>query len=172
MTLSRTMSLSQLMGSSSPDTTIPSAEIPVAPTQPTPSTEIATVPPICDTLTPVITASPTVRNRIRTTTRKSTLGLRPMMTLAHSATLRRARRAALSYETSSSGTLSGSSSDLASHTSESSFTASLQGTQISPEDHSHHSSEAACSPSGLLTRRRPQCSNYATPTSSSSAGPS
>ncbi|GKF79246.1 hypothetical protein Tco_0234814, partial [Tanacetum coccineum] len=49
-----------------------------------------------------------------------------MMTLAHSATLRRARRAALSYETSSSGTLSGSSSDLASHTSESSFTASLQ----------------------------------------------
>ncbi|GJZ47063.1 hypothetical protein Tco_0600895 [Tanacetum coccineum] len=45
-------------------------------------------------------------------------------------------------------------------------------TQISPEDHSHHSSEAVRSPSGPLTRRRQQCSNYTTPTSSSSAGPS
>ncbi|GKC12522.1 putative reverse transcriptase domain-containing protein [Tanacetum coccineum] len=46
------------------------------------------------------------------------------------------------------------------------------GTQISPEDHSHHSSEAVRSPSGPLTHRRQQCSNYTTPTSSSSAGPS
>ncbi|GJU24079.1 hypothetical protein Tco_1162700 [Tanacetum coccineum] len=129
-------------GSSLPDTTVPSAEISVAPIPPTPSTKIATAPPACDTITLVITASPTVHSRIRTTTRKSTLGLRPMMTLARSAALRRARRAALSSETSSS------------------------------EDHSHHSSEAACSPSGLLTRKRPLCLDYATSTSSSFAGPS
>ncbi|GJR99521.1 putative reverse transcriptase domain-containing protein, partial [Tanacetum coccineum] len=81
------------------------AKILVAPTPPAPSTDIATAPPICDTLTPVITTSPPVRSRIQTTTRKSTLGLRPMMTLARSAALRRARRAALSSETSSSVTL-------------------------------------------------------------------
>ncbi|GKF81778.1 hypothetical protein Tco_0240380, partial [Tanacetum coccineum] len=96
------------------------------------STEIATAPPACDTLTPVITASPAVCSRIRTTARKSALGLRPVMMLARSAALCRARRVALSPETSSSS----SSSDSASHASESSFTASLQGTQISPEDHS------------------------------------
>ncbi|GKF10084.1 hypothetical protein Tco_0048010, partial [Tanacetum coccineum] len=108
-------------GSSLPDTTVPSAEISVAPIPPTPSTEIATAPPACDIITLVITASPTVHSRIRTTARKSTLGLRPVMTPARSAALRKARRA-LSSETSSSGTSSGSSSDSASHTSESSFT--------------------------------------------------
>ncbi|GJR83348.1 hypothetical protein Tco_0154133 [Tanacetum coccineum] len=134
-------------GSSSPDTTIPSAEIPVVPTPPAPSTEIATAPPDCDTLTLIITASPAVRSRIQKTSRKSTLGLRPVMTPARSVALRRARRATLSHETSSSSSLS----DSTSHTLESSFTASLQGP---------------------LTRRRPQCLDYATPTSSSSAGPS
>ncbi|GKB47368.1 hypothetical protein Tco_0898121 [Tanacetum coccineum] len=77
--------------------------------------------------------------------------------------------AAFLSETSSSGTSSSSSSDSASHASKSSFTASLQGTQILAED---HSSEVARSPSEPLTYRRPQCLNYATPTSSSSAGPS
>nr|GEU36162.1 hypothetical protein [Tanacetum cinerariifolium] len=52
------------------------------------------------------------------------------------------------------------------------FTTSLQGTHITPKDHLHHSSEAVRSPSGPLTCRRPQCSNYTTPTSSSSVGPS
>ncbi|GJV68661.1 hypothetical protein Tco_1484170 [Tanacetum coccineum] len=142
-------------GSSSPDTTIPSAEIPVAPTPSAPSIEIATASLACIS-TPGIIASPAVHSRIRTTARKSTLGLRPVMTPERSVTFRRARRAALSLETSSSDTSSGSSSDSTSHTSESSFTASLQGTHISPEDHLHHSSEAVRSPSGPLTRRRPQ----------------
>ncbi|GKD31392.1 hypothetical protein Tco_1242170, partial [Tanacetum coccineum] len=159
-------------GSSLPDTTIPFAEILVAPIPPAPSTEIALAPPACDTVTPVITASSAIRSRIRTTIRKSTLGLRPVMTPARSVALRRARREKLSSETSSSHTSSSSSSDSASYTSESSFTASLQGTQISLEDHLHHSSEAAHSPSGPLTRRRPQCSDYATSISSSSVGPS
>ncbi|GKE36396.1 hypothetical protein Tco_1459801, partial [Tanacetum coccineum] len=92
------------------------------------------------TLTPVITASLAVRSRIRTTTRNSTLGLRPVMMSSRSAALRRARREALSPEASSSNTSSSSSSDSASHASESSFIASLR--------------------------------DYATPTSSSSAGPS
>ncbi|GJZ70024.1 hypothetical protein Tco_0633574, partial [Tanacetum coccineum] len=83
-----------------------------------------------------------------------------------------ARRAAFSPETSSSGTSFSSSSDSSLHTSDISFTASLQGTQVSPGDHSHHSSKAVRSPSGLLTHRRPQFLDYATPTSSSSAGPS
>ncbi|GJV03828.1 hypothetical protein Tco_1337397, partial [Tanacetum coccineum] len=85
--------------SSSPDTTIP-------------STEIATASPACIS-TLVIIASPAIRSRIWTTVRKSTLGLQPVMTPAHSAALCRARRAALSLETSSSDTSSGSSSDLA-----------------------------------------------------------
>ncbi|GJZ76068.1 hypothetical protein Tco_0640533 [Tanacetum coccineum] len=113
-------------GSSSPDTTIPSVEIPVAPTPSTPSIEIATASPACIS-TPGIIASPAVHSCIRTTTRKSTLGLRPVITPECSATFRRTRRAALSLETSSSDTSSGSSSDSTSHTSESSFTASLQG---------------------------------------------
>nr|GEU30335.1 putative reverse transcriptase domain-containing protein [Tanacetum cinerariifolium] len=86
-------------GSSSPDTTIP-------------STEIATTSPTCIS-TPVIIASPAVRSCIRTTVRKSTLGLRPMMTPARNAALRRARRATLSLDTSSFDTSSRSSSDLA-----------------------------------------------------------
>ncbi|GJR40753.1 pentatricopeptide repeat-containing protein [Tanacetum coccineum] len=159
-------------GSSSPDTTILSAEIPVAPTPPAPSTEITTASPACDTSTAVITASSAVRSHIRTTARKSTLGLRPVMTPTRSVALCRARQAALSIETSSSDTSSESSSDSASHTSKSSFTASLQGTQISPEDYLHHSSKAIRSPSGPLTCRRPQCLDYTTPTSSSSTGPS
>ncbi|GJT93485.1 putative reverse transcriptase domain-containing protein [Tanacetum coccineum] len=159
-------------GSSLPDTIIPFTEIVVALIPPAPSIEIATAPPACDTVTLIITASSAIRSRIRTTTRKSTLGLRPVMTPARSAALRRARQAELSFETSSSCTSSSSSSDLTSHTSESSFTASLQGIQISLEDHSHHSSEAARSPSRPLSRRRPQCSDYATSTSSSSARPS
>nr|GEX98840.1 reverse transcriptase domain-containing protein [Tanacetum cinerariifolium] len=138
-------------GSSSPDTTILSPEILVAPTPPTPSTKITTAPPACETLTPVITASPAVRSRIRTKARKGTLGLRPMMTPTRSAALRKARRATLSSKTSSSGTSSGSSSDSTSHILESSFTASLQSIQISPKDHSHHSSETARSPSEPLT---------------------
>nr|GEY81475.1 hypothetical protein [Tanacetum cinerariifolium] len=72
-------------GSSSLDTTIP-------------STEIATASPACIS-TPIIIASPAVRNRIQTTVRKSTWRLRPAMTPARSATLRRARRAALSCHT-------------------------------------------------------------------------
>ncbi|GJS58261.1 hypothetical protein Tco_0653045 [Tanacetum coccineum] len=87
--------------SSSPDTTIPSAEILVVLTPPAPSIEIATASPACISTTGII-ASPVVRSP-----------------------LRRARRAALSLETSSSDTSSGSSSDSALHTSESSFTASL-----------------------------------------------
>ncbi|GKA29740.1 hypothetical protein Tco_0715985 [Tanacetum coccineum] len=51
-------------GSSSPDTTIPSVEIPVTPISPASSTEIATASPACNTLTPVITASPAVRSHI------------------------------------------------------------------------------------------------------------
>ncbi|GKB05136.1 hypothetical protein Tco_0833331 [Tanacetum coccineum] len=136
------------LSSPSGSSTIPSTEIPIAPISPAPSIEIATASPTCDTLTPIITASPVIRSRIRTTARKNTLGLRPVMTPARSAALRRARRAVLSSETSSSGTSSGSSLDSTSHTSESSFTASLHGTQISPEDHSHHSSKAVRSPSG------------------------
>nr|GEZ55101.1 retrovirus-related Pol polyprotein from transposon 17.6 [Tanacetum cinerariifolium] len=120
--------------SSSPDNTIPSAEIPVAPISPAPSIAIAIVSPARDTLTPIITTSPAIRIRIRTTARKSTLGLRPVMTPAHSATLRRGRQVALSSESSSSssssGTSSGSSSKTASHTSESSFTASTQATSM------------------------------------------
>nr|GFA52770.1 hypothetical protein [Tanacetum cinerariifolium] len=61
-------------GSSLPDTTIPSAGILVALIPPSSSTKIATISPACDTLTPVITASPTIRSHIRTTIRKSTLG--------------------------------------------------------------------------------------------------
>ncbi|GKA82316.1 putative reverse transcriptase domain-containing protein [Tanacetum coccineum] len=83
-------------GSSSPDTPIP-------------STEIATASPACIS-TPVIIASPTVRSRIRTTVRKSMLGLRPVLTPTRSAAL---RMVALLLETSSSDTSSGSSSDLA-----------------------------------------------------------
>ncbi|GJS16144.1 putative RNA-directed DNA polymerase, eukaryota, reverse transcriptase zinc-binding domain protein [Tanacetum coccineum] len=131
-------------GPSLPDTTIPSAEILVSPIPPALSTEISITSPTCETLTPVIAASLAIRSRIRTTERKSTLGLRPMMTPAHSA----------------------------SPTSESSSTAFLHGTKISPEDHSHHSFEVVRSPSDPLTRKRPQCSDYATPTSFSSVGPS
>ncbi|GKA20735.1 hypothetical protein Tco_0700724 [Tanacetum coccineum] len=87
---------------------------------PGPSIKIAIASPACDVSTLVITASSVVCRRIRMTTRKSTLGLRP----------------------------------------------------ISLEDHLHHSSKVILSPSGTLTRRRPQCSDYATPTSFSSAGPS
>ncbi|GJR27848.1 hypothetical protein Tco_1104080 [Tanacetum coccineum] len=119
----------------------------VATIPPAPSTKIATAPHACDTLTSVITTSPAIRSRIQTNTRKSTLGLRTVMMPTRSAALRIARRAALSLETSSS-----SSSDSASHTLESSFTASVQGTQISPEGHSHHSYEAIRSPLGTLTR--------------------
>ncbi|GKA21425.1 putative reverse transcriptase domain-containing protein [Tanacetum coccineum] len=111
-------------GSSSPDTTIPSAEILVVLTPPAPSTEIATASPAFISTTGII-ASPVICSHIRTTARKSTLGLRPVMTPACSAALRRARQAALSLETSSSDTSSGSSSDSASHTLESSFTTSL-----------------------------------------------
>ncbi|GJR97395.1 hypothetical protein Tco_0269569 [Tanacetum coccineum] len=84
------------------DATILSVEIPVALIPPTPSTEIATASPACNTLTPITTASSIICSRIRTTARKSTLG-------------------------SSSSTSSSSLSNSASHTSKSSFTASLQG---------------------------------------------
>nr|GEW89811.1 putative reverse transcriptase domain-containing protein [Tanacetum cinerariifolium] len=113
-------------GSSLPNATILSAKIPVTLVPPAPSTEIATALPACDIPTPVITASPAVRCHIRMTARTSTLRLRPVLTLTRSAVLRRARQVALSLETSSSDTLFGSSSDSTSHTSESSFTASLQ----------------------------------------------
>ncbi|GJZ27346.1 hypothetical protein Tco_0571599 [Tanacetum coccineum] len=86
-------------GSSSLDTTIMSIEIAIA------------SPAFIST--PVIIASPAVRSRIRTTVRQSTLGLQPVMTPAYSTTLRRACRAALSLETSSFDTSSGSSSYLA-----------------------------------------------------------
>ncbi|GKF90224.1 hypothetical protein Tco_0264187, partial [Tanacetum coccineum] len=76
------------LGSSSPDTTIPSTEILVALTPPAPSTEIATASPACIS-TPIIIVSPAIRSHIRTTTRKSTLGLRPVMTPARSAALSR-----------------------------------------------------------------------------------
>ncbi|GKB45430.1 hypothetical protein Tco_0896183, partial [Tanacetum coccineum] len=129
-------------GSSSPDTTISSTKILVAPIPPALSIEIATGPPACDILTLVIITSPAVCSHIRTTVKKSTLGLRPMMMPAHSAALRKARLATLSPETSSS------------------------------KDYSHHSSKAVRSPSRPLTHRRPQCSDYATLTSSSSTRPS
>nr|GEV09376.1 reverse transcriptase domain-containing protein [Tanacetum cinerariifolium] len=99
-------------GSSLPDTTISSAEIPVAPVPPAPSTKIDTTSLAYDILTPVITASSAIRSHIQTTVRKSTLGLRPLMTLAHSAA-RRTMRACLSAplsESSSSSSLSGSTS--------------------------------------------------------------
>ncbi|GKA71805.1 hypothetical protein Tco_0778021 [Tanacetum coccineum] len=102
--------LSSPSGLSLPNTTIPSAKIPLNPIPPSPSTEIATTPPACDTLTPVITASPVIRSP------------------------------ALSPEASLPNTSSSSSSDSTSYALESSFTTSLQ--------------------------------DYATPTSSSSAGPS
>ncbi|GJZ80967.1 hypothetical protein Tco_0645961 [Tanacetum coccineum] len=86
-------------GSSSPDTTILFIEIAIA-------------SPACIS-TPVIIASPAIRSRIRTTVRQSTLGLQPVMTPAYSTTLRRACRAALSLETSSFDTSSGSLSYLA-----------------------------------------------------------
>ncbi|GKC09439.1 hypothetical protein Tco_1001049 [Tanacetum coccineum] len=73
---------------------------------------IATTSPACIS-TPVIIASLAVRSHIRTTVRKSTLGLRPVMTPARSVALRKARRGALSLETSSSDTSSRSLSDLA-----------------------------------------------------------
>ncbi|GKA98066.1 hypothetical protein Tco_0825960, partial [Tanacetum coccineum] len=111
--------------SSLPDTVVPSAEIPVAPIPPAPSTEIVTASPACDIPTLVISASSVVRSRIRTTAKKRTLGLRPVLTSARSVARRKARRAALSLETSSSDTLSSSSSDSAAHTSESSFATSL-----------------------------------------------
>nr|GEX66013.1 putative reverse transcriptase domain-containing protein [Tanacetum cinerariifolium] len=113
-------------GSSLPDATIPSAEIPVTVLPLAPSIEIATASRACNIPTLVITASSAVRCHIRTTARKSTLGLRPVLTLARSAVLDRARRATLSLETSSSDTSSGSSSDSTLHTSKSSFIASLQ----------------------------------------------
>nr|GEU59199.1 hypothetical protein [Tanacetum cinerariifolium] len=76
-----------------------------------------------------------------------------------------ARRTSLSSESSSSNSSSstsfGSSSDLTSHTSESSSTALLHVTQISLEDHSHHSSEDARSPSGPLTHKRPYLETHA-----------
>ncbi|GJX38447.1 putative reverse transcriptase domain-containing protein [Tanacetum coccineum] len=100
------------------------------------------------------------------------VSLRPYDDMVSSAALCRARLAALSLQTSASDTSSGSSSNSVSHTSEGTFTASLQGTQISLEDHPHHSFEVVRSPSGPLTRRRSQCSDYTTPTSSSSAKPS
>nr|GEX75878.1 hypothetical protein [Tanacetum cinerariifolium] len=128
--------------SSLPDTIVPSAKIPVAPIPPAPSIVIATAPLACDTLTPVIIASPAIRSRIQMTIRKSTLGLRPVITPARCAALPGARQATLSPEASSSS----SSSDLTSHASESSFISFSTG--------------------------RPQCSDYATPTSSSSAEPS
>ncbi|GKE97466.1 hypothetical protein Tco_0020817, partial [Tanacetum coccineum] len=136
---------SLLSGSPLRDTAVPSAEILVTHVLPAPSIVIATAPPACDTLTPVITASPAICSRIRTTARKSALGLRPVMMLARSAALCRARRVALSPETSSSS----SSSDSASHASESSFTASLQDDLLPPYKryrgtsvaHSHKSSD-------------------------------
>nr|GFC00351.1 hypothetical protein [Tanacetum cinerariifolium] len=91
-------------GSSPPDTTVPSTEILIAPIPPAPSTEIATISPSCDISIHVIIASPAVHSRIRRPSRKSTLVLRPVMTLARSVALRRARRAALSLETSLSDT--------------------------------------------------------------------
>ncbi|GJS12749.1 hypothetical protein Tco_0407221 [Tanacetum coccineum] len=139
--------------------------IPVAPIPPAPSTEIATTSLACDTLTQVITASLAVHSRIRITARKSALGLRPLMIPARSAA-RRAARASLSaplFESSSSSSSSGS----ASHTLESSPT-SLHDTHISYlEDSSHHSTETARTPSGLLNRM----SSYDTPSSSTSTGP-
>ncbi|GKA95599.1 putative reverse transcriptase domain-containing protein [Tanacetum coccineum] len=140
--------------SSLPDTIVPSAEIPVAPIPITPSIEIVTASPACDIRTLVISASSVVRSRIRTTAKKRTLGLRPVLTSIRSAARRKARRAALSLETSSSDTSSSSSSDSATHTLKSSFATSLQGTQFSPKDHLHYSSETARSPSGPLTRER------------------
>nr|GEW34188.1 Gag-Pol polyprotein [Tanacetum cinerariifolium] len=134
--------------SSSPDTTIPSVKIPVAPTPLTSSIEIATALLACISTLGII-ASPAVHSRIRTTARKITLGLQPVMMPARSVALCRARRAALSTETSSFGTLSGSSSDSTSHTSESSFNASLQGIwvhqlciQTSDEDSSETHTES------------------------------
>nr|GEZ29204.1 hypothetical protein [Tanacetum cinerariifolium] len=128
--------------SSLPDTIVPSTKIPVAPIPPAPSIVIATAPLTCDTLTPVIIASPAICSRIQTTARKSTLGLRPVITPARCAALPEARQATLSPEASSSS----SSSDSTSHASDSSFISFSTG--------------------------RPQCSDYAIPTSSSSVGPS
>nr|GEX09209.1 hypothetical protein [Tanacetum cinerariifolium] len=76
------------------------------------SIEIATTSTACIS-TPVIIASPAIRRHIRTTVRKSMLGLGPVMTLARSAALRRARQVTLSLKTSSSNISSRSSSDLA-----------------------------------------------------------
>ncbi|GKD16133.1 hypothetical protein Tco_1205291, partial [Tanacetum coccineum] len=59
---------------------------------PGPSIKIAIASPACDVSTLVITASSVVCRRIRMTTRKSTLGLRPVMTPTRSAALCRACR--------------------------------------------------------------------------------
>nr|GEW92983.1 hypothetical protein [Tanacetum cinerariifolium] len=67
-------------------------KIPVIPTPPALSTKITIASPICMS-TPGIIASLAIRSSIRTTARKSTLGLRPVMTPAHSAALRKARQA-------------------------------------------------------------------------------
>ncbi|GJR86188.1 putative reverse transcriptase domain-containing protein [Tanacetum coccineum] len=74
-------------GSSLPDTTISSAEILVSLIPPAPSTKIVTISLACDIVTPVITVSPVVRSRIRTTARKSTLRLQPVITPARSVAL-------------------------------------------------------------------------------------
>ncbi|GJY21365.1 hypothetical protein Tco_0393931 [Tanacetum coccineum] len=107
------------------DTAIPSVEIPIVLIPPAPSTEIITASPTCDIPTLVISTLPAIRSCIRTTARKRTLGLRPVLTPVRSEARRRARRATLSLETSLFDTLSSSSSESAAHTSESSFATSL-----------------------------------------------
>ncbi|GKC48841.1 hypothetical protein Tco_1071586 [Tanacetum coccineum] len=62
------------------DTAIPSVEIPIVLIPPAPSTEIITASPTCDIPTLVISTLPAIRSCIRTTARKRTLGLRPVLT--------------------------------------------------------------------------------------------
>ncbi|GKA21064.1 hypothetical protein Tco_0701053, partial [Tanacetum coccineum] len=123
-----------------------------APVETTIAPPIVVTSPIRDSTGPVIKVSPVpqvVHRRTRITVRKSVRGYRHVMTPAYSVALRLLRASALthSYKTSSS--------DPSSHSSDFS---SL--------------SETVHTPSGPLPRRRPKCSDYVTPSSSTLARPS
>ncbi|GJZ51337.1 hypothetical protein Tco_0605852 [Tanacetum coccineum] len=128
--------------------------------------------PVRDTPAPVTESSPishVVRFRTRMTVMKSVMGLKLVMTPTRSASLCLPRARPSSHSSGLSLSASSSSSDPSS-SSESSPTFDIPS--FSLEISSHSSSDTDHTLSGPLPHRRQQCSDYVTPSSSTSVGPS
>nr|GEY22466.1 putative ribonuclease H-like domain-containing protein [Tanacetum cinerariifolium] len=110
-----------------------------------------------------------VRTHTRMTARKEIMGLMPVRTPAHSAALCLAKARPSSHSSGSSPSLSSSSSDSSSSSSWSSSEGSSFDIMASSHERLSHPSTTH-STSGPLSRKRPQGSDYVTPSPSPSAG--